>query len=276
MSAFGALITIVLPVFLVVGAGYGMVRLKAFPDQALDGLVKFATGFAVPVLLFRAMFNLDLTVAIRWEHYLSFYGAAFFCFCTGITLARVIWQRRPGEAVAVGFLALFSNSVLLGLPIADRAFGAEVLAKVFALFMIHTPFCYFVGILAMEFSRRDGAPLGQALRRTFEAMFRNALTIGLVTGLLANVAGVRLPGVALEAIDMIAEAALPIALFGIGGVMTRYSLKADPSEALMVSALSILVHPALVWIATTQIFALPQAFVLSAVIIAAMPTGING
>ncbi|MEM0943662.1 MAG: AEC family transporter, partial [Pseudomonadota bacterium] len=39
---------------------------------------------------------------------------------------------------------------------------------------------------------------------------------------------------------------------------------------------SILVHPALVWIATTQIFALPQAFVLSAVIIAAMPTGING
>ena len=34
---------------------------------------------------------------------------------------------------------------------------------------------------------------------------------------------------------MFARAALPVALFGIGGVLTRYALKAEIGEALMIS-----------------------------------------
>lgn len=276
MSAIPALLIIVLPVFLVVGCGYVLVRARVFPADGVDLLVKFATGFAVPVLLFRAMYQLDLGVIAAWQHYASFYGAALASFALGIVLARLIWKRRPGEAVAVGFCALFSNSVLLGLPIMERAYGAGALAQMYALLAVHTPICYFVGILSMEFSRRDGAPVHLALRRTIEAMFKNALTIGLALGLLLNVAGVVLPLPVLAAVDMISNAALPVALFGLGGVLTRYALRGDFSEAITVSLISILVHPALAWLLSAHVFGMGEQFVRAAVVMAAMPTGLNG
>lgn len=68
MHALISLFLIVLPVFLVVGAGYASVKTKVFPDQGVDALVKFATGIAVPVLLFRAIYRLDLGAVLVPEH----------------------------------------------------------------------------------------------------------------------------------------------------------------------------------------------------------------
>ncbi|MEM7669355.1 MAG: AEC family transporter [Pseudomonadota bacterium] len=274
MSVLLALLEIVLPVFMVVAAGYGMVRMRWYPEAGIDPLIKFATGFAVPVLLFRAMYGIDLGKTLRWDHQVSFYAAAFVCFVVGITLARMIWKRRPGESVAVGFCALFSNSVLFGLPIMERAYGR--LDEIYALITFHTPFCYFAGFLAMEFSRRDGMPIPVAIKNALREILRNSLTIGLLLGLAANLIGLSIPAPVSAAIDMIAGAALPVALFAVGGVLTRYSLKSNLGEAGMVAVLSVIVHPALAWFLSYHAFGLAPNFVQSAVIMAAMPTGING
>lgn len=276
MSAAAALLTIVMPVFLVVGAGYAAVRFRIFPDAGVDPLVRFATGIAVPVLLFRAMYNLDLAAAIRWDHLASFYIAALVCFFGAMAAARLGWRRRPGEAVSVGFLAFFSNTVLLGLPIIERAYGAPELEAAFAIVAMHAPFGYLVGILTMEFMRRDGAPLSTALKRTASGMFQNALTIGIAAGLAVNLSGFRLWEPVEGAVDMVARAALPVALFGLGGVLTRYALKRALGEATMASGFSLLVHPFLAWVLAAHVFGLPEPFVRSAVVIAAMPAGVNG
>ena len=276
MSTAAALLVIVLPVFLLVGFGYGAVRTGVFPDRAVDGLIRFATHIAVPVLLFRALYTLDLGAAIRVDHLLSFYGAAAVCFAGAILMARLVWKRRPGVAVAIGFSALFSNSVLLGLPIATRAYGEGALEPVFAIIAFHAPVCYLLGILTMEFARRDGDSAAAAVRRSAAAMFRNALTVGIVLGAGLNLAEVPLPGPLRAMIDMLAEAALPVALFGLGGVLTRYALRAEMGEALMVAGFSLVVHPGLAWLLTAQVFALPPEFVRGAVVIAAMPPGVNG
>jgi hypothetical protein len=276
LSTAAALLTIVMPVFLVVGAGYAAVRLRVFPDASINALVGFATGIAVPVLLFRAMYRLDLGDAIRLDLLVSFYSAMLVCFVVAMALARLAWRRRPGEAVAVGFVAYFSNSVLLGVPILERAYDAAELEAGFAIIAFHAPFGYLVGILTMEFLRRDGASVGVALGRTASAMFRNALTIGLMAGLAVNLAGIELWEPVEGAVDMVARAALPVALFGLGGVLTRYSLKREIGEAGMTSAVSLLLHPFLVWVLADKVFALPPEFVRGAVVIAAMPTGVNG
>ena len=276
MGTVLALMVIVLPVFLLVGTGYAAVRARVFPDAAVDGLIRFATHIAVPVLLFRALYTLDLGAALRLDHLAAFYIAATSCFVLAILAARLGWRRRPGVAVALAFSALFSNSVLLGLPIAGRAYGEGALEPVFALIAVHAPYCYLLGILTMEFARRDGQGVGVALRRSAAAMFRNALTVGILAGAALNLAGVVLPAPLMAAIDMLAEAALPVALFGLGGVLTRYALRAEVGEALMIAALSLVVHPGLAWILSVHVFDLPEAFVRAAVLIAAMPPGVNG
>lgn len=276
MSALAALFLIVLPVFLVVGAGYAAVRFKAFPDAGVTFLVKFATGIAVPVLLFRAIYNLDLARVLEPGLLASFYTGAILSFAAGTFAARRLFGRRPGEAVAVGFCALFSNSVLLGLPIMERAYAAAEMEAAFALIAFHAPFCYLVGITAMEVSRRDGAGAVETAKRVFNEMFHNALTLGILAGFAANLSGIALPEPVLAAVDLIARAGLPVALFALGGVLTRYAFRAEGLEAATTASFSVMLHPAIAWVLATQVFQLSPEFTRAAVLIAAMPTGVNG
>ncbi|MEL6680634.1 MAG: AEC family transporter [Pseudomonadota bacterium] len=270
-----ALLEIVAPVFLVIGAGYAAVRAGVFKDSAVDGLMVFTQSFAIPCLLFAAIARLDLGAVFDPRLLVSFYSGAAICFLLGIIGARILFRRRPGEAVAIGFGALFSNSVLLGLPIMERAFGPESLASNFAIVAIHAPFCYLLGITAMEFSRADGRGFVGTVQSVARAMFRNALMIGLALGFVVNVSGMGLPEPVWAAVDLMTRAALPVALFGMGGVLTRYSLRAELPPGLMVLVLSLGLHPLIAWVLSAQVFALPEGFVRSAVVTAAMAPGIN-
>ena len=265
----------VLPVFLVIGFGYGAVRLKLFPDDMIDALTYFTQRFAIPVLLFAGIARLDLGVVFDWRLLLSFYSGAALCFVLGILGARLLFKRRPGEAVAVGFGALFSNSVLLGLPIMERAYGGEALAANFAIIAIHAPFCYLLGITAMEFARADGRSVPDTARAVAQAMFRNALMIGLALGFAVNLSGLPLPEWAWAAVDMVVRAALPVALFGLGGILSRYAIRKELAEVGMVSTLSLLLHPFIAYVLTAHVFDLPIELVRGTVVTAAMAPGIN-
>lgn len=266
---------VVLPVFLVIGAGYAASRAGVLSVGSVDGIMVFAQSFAVPCLLFRALVDLDLAAVFNPRLLLSFYAGAVIAFALGVLGARKLFHRRPGEAVAIGFGALFSNSVLLGLPIMTRAYGPEALAPSFAIISIHAPFCYTVGVTAMELARADGRGLGATLRSIGRSLFRNALMIGLALGFAVNLSGLGLPGPVRAAVDMMADAALPAALFGLGGILTRYAIKASLAEAGMIAGLSIIVHPAIAYGLSHLVFDLPQDFVRSAVVTAAMAPGVN-
>jgi len=269
------ILEIVLPVFLIVGAGYGCVRVGFFANPQIDALLRFATQFAIPCLLFTAMVNLDLGETFDPIFLLSYYASATAAFAlTGLTAWKV-FGRRPGESVAIGFCALFANSILLGLPIFERAYGPDAMGPSFAIIAMHAPFCYGVGITIMEVARADGRSAADTARAALKAMFRNALSIGLALGLAVNLTGFPLPSALEEATGLLGRAGLPIALFGLGGVLTRYALASGLRESGVIIFASLVVHPALAWWFTHEVFALPPEFVRAAVVTAAMPPGVN-
>ncbi|MEM8740922.1 MAG: AEC family transporter [Pseudomonadota bacterium] len=269
------ILVVVLPVFAVIGAGYAATRLGYFSAGTIDGLMLFAQGFAIPFLLFAAVARIDLGAVFAPGMMVSFYAGATITFVLGAAGARALFGRRPGEAVSIGFSALFSNSVLLGLPITARAFGEEALAPNYALIAIHAPYCYLLGITAMELLRADGRGVAETAQAVLKAMFRNALMIGIAAGLAVNLSGVSLPAPLWDAVDLIARAALPAALIGLGGVLTRYAFRASLGETGMTIALSLIVHPAITFGLGTAVFGLDQGFLNSAVLTAAMAPGIN-
>lgn len=267
---------IVAPVFLVIGAGYLAVRRRLFSDGMVDGLMKFAIQFAVPCLLFRATSTMDLGTAYDWRLISSFYIASTTSFTVASLLAWKLFDRKPGEAIAVGFGALFSNLVLLGLPISERAWGADsdAMASAYAIVSMHAPFCYLLGITSMELLRADGRPLPETATVVARAMFRNSLMIGLGLGFIVNLSGLSLPGVLISSVDIVARAALPAALFGLGGTLTRYSLKASIGEASSISAASLLLHPGITF-GLCLLLDVPDALTRAAVLMAAMAPGVN-
>lgn len=271
---FSEIFNIVAPVFIVVGAGFAAVKCKLLGDEPIDQLMKFAIQFAIPCLLFSATSTIDLSVAFNWRLLLSYYAAAIACFTIAYFVFRHGFKRRPGEAVGIAFGALFSNLVLLGLPISERAWGSGGMEPSFALVSVNAPICYLVGITTMELLRADGRGAIDTARTVGNAIFRNSLMIGIMLGFLVNFSGLTLPGPLLGAIDLLARASLPVALFALGGLLTRYQLSSSLGEAGVISLLSLILQPALVWLLAWQL-QLPEATTRVIVLMAAAAPGLN-
>lgn len=74
---------------------------------------------------------------------------------------------------------------------------------------------------------------------------------------------------------MVGQAALPAALFGLGGVLSRYKILTTLGDATVITFLSTVVHPGIAYILTHHVFALDIGMVRSATIMAAMAPGVN-
>ena len=270
----GALIDVILPVFLVIGFGYLAVWRGFFSDAGVDGLMKFTQSFAIPCLLFRAISTLDLGQNFDLALLTSFYAGALVGFAAGLFGARYIFGRDWEDCIAIGFCCLFSNSLLLGLPITERAYGADALEANYAIIAIHSPFCYAVGITAMEIARNSGGSYAALPGKVLRAMFNNALILGIALGFIVNLGGIPLPGVFTDALDLMIRAALPAALFGLGGVLYRYRPEGDLRTIFYVVAVSLILHPVIVW-GLARWNDLSDAALRSAILTAAMAPGIN-
>lgn len=268
------LLSVVLPVFLVIGAGFAAARRGLIPEAGIDGLMRFAQGFAIPCLLFRAIATLDLGASFDPAVVATFYAGSFACFLLGTAGARWLFGRDWEDSVAIGFCALFSNSLLLGLPITERAFGPGATEANFVIIAVHSPFCYAVGITAMEIARARGSARAAIPGKILRAMLGNGLIVGILLGLLWNLGGLPLPAAVDEALGLVIQAALPSALFGLGGVIARYRVEGDLPTILFVLSLSLLLHPALAWGLGTLV-GLPTDAFRSVVVTAAMAPGAN-
>ncbi|WP_299624341.1 AEC family transporter [uncultured Tateyamaria sp.] len=269
-----ALLDVILPVFLVIGFGYVAVWKGLFPATGVDALMKFTQQFAIPCLLFSAIAKLDLSASLDARLLISFYAGAASGFFLGFAGARILFKRDWEDCVAIGFCCLFSNSVLLGLAINERAYGQEALAGAYAIIAFHSPFCYGLGITAMEIARNRGqSPLVMA-RGVARAMFRNALVLAIAAGFIVNLTGLVLPNVLNDALDLVIRAALPTALFALGGVLIQYKPEGDARVIAMVCAISLIAHPAITWMLGTSL-SVPRDVFNPGVLTAAMAPGVN-
>lgn len=269
-----ALLDVIIPVFLVIGAGYAAVWRNVVSAQTIDGIMQYTQTVAIPVLLFQAIWTLDPDLPIDPALLLSFYAGSSFGFFAGLLAGRFLFHRDWEDAVAIGFCCLFANSVMMGLAVTERAYGADALEANFVIIAMHSPFCYGLGITAMEIARARGKPARDVPMTVLRAMFRNALVIGIGLGLAANLSGLSLPKPATDAIDMIVMTALPAALFGMGGVLYRYRPQGDGRIIAFICAITLVAHPAITYGLGTLTALSKEAF-RSAVLTAAMAPGIN-
>ena len=273
-----ALLDVILPVFLLIGFGYVAARGRLFGETAVDGLMRYAQSFALPVLLYRNVATLDLGAAFAPGLLLSFYIGAGVAFGAGFFAARIGFRRALPDSVAIAFACAFSNSLLLGIPITERAYGPEALAGNFAIISIHAPLIYTFGIVMMEWARSHGQPAhshADLVARVLKGVFTQPLVLGLLLGFAVNLTGLPQPGFLVAATDMLARSALPAALFGLGGVLWRYRPEGDKGLIAVVCLASLVLHPSVSYSLARFGFGLDLDGLRSATITSAQPPGVN-
>ena len=266
---------IVAPVFLVIMIGYASVYLNVIDGKIGSGITKFAQQIALPCLLFINISEIDLSEASPAGMLLSFYIGATICMFLGTSIAYFIFKLNAQDSIVLGFCALFSNALLLGLPITSRAFVENNLFGNYAIIAIHAPFCYLLGITMMELAVIEKNGLNEIISKILKNIASNALFIGIVAGLVFNFASLRLPIYLEEPVILLSSAAIPAALFGLGVVLYQYKLGNNFKEITVIATISLIIHPLIVYLLGTRIFEVSMDNLNSAIITAAMAPGVN-
>lgn len=266
---------IVAPVFLLVGFGYAASAFKMITDAAVDNLLRFVTLFAVTCLLFRATATLDIAASLKPGLLASYYVPAFICFLIGMIMARKIFGQRPGESVAAGFTTLFANSLFIGIPVAQRAYGDAANPTIFAIISIHAATMYGLGVICMEASARDGAGAIAAVGKVVKSLARNPLVIAVGLGFAYNFTNLPIPSAIDDSLKLMSAVALPAGMFAVGAALTRYAIADNLRAAGTMVALKLILHPLLAMLFAVTLFDLATIEAQTVILMAAVPGGMN-
>ena len=264
---------IVGPVFLTILIGYLARRFKRISADGLRGLNDFVFMLALPALLFEGATSsggLGATVAV---------SVVYFTVCIPIYLLAVLvgWKLRRlrlQEAGLFGLDASYGNLSMVGIPVVLAAFGQEGLHNLLAILAFHSILLLPIATVTAEFGINRNASLLRIFRSTMTSLLRNPVVLAVALGGLWSLLMPPLPGVLRNLLHMLGSAVSPVALFCLGGSLTGFNIRRDWPDAVLGTAIKLLVLPAAVWIAAI-LLKLPPLGTAVAVTAAAMPTGAN-
>lgn len=266
---------VVIPVFAIMALGYLSVRFRLYPRDGVKGLVALVNNFLTPCLLFDAMLTSDFGSTFNPAIIAPFYIGAVFSLLVGAIISVKLFGARPGEGVSAGFSALYTNTVLIGIPVIHRAYGEAAMPTTFSIIAFHAPLLITLGMLVMELVRRDGQALLPSLGMAAVKIFQNPLLWGVGLGLTGNYLGIELPEIGTAFFDMMAAAVVPVALFGLGGALNEYRVSESWLQASVMSFLKLMVQPTIAYVLMIHVLHVPLEYARYGIVLAAMPAGIN-
>lgn len=270
------LLTVILPVFVLVLAGYLAARARLISSEGAKGLNDFVLYFCVPPLLFRTMQSVSLDAGSTLRVWGVYYSAVALVW----VIVAVGARRVPGLGAAGGagtaFAATFGNLGMIGLAIAYLAFGEEGLVTAALIIAIHSANHWFFCTLWAEFSlRRDAVAPAAVAAGVAVSLLRNPIVLALLCGAAWNASGLTMPAVGERLISLAGDAAIPTGLFSLGLAVAAYPLRGNLAGISTLIALKMLLFPLAAWALAEFVFTLAPRETALVALFAALPTGMN-
>lgn len=267
------IIVIVLPVFGLLALGLVAVKLRLITPDIADGVGQFAFVLAMPAYLFRTLAVSHLPAAIPWSYWVTYFGAAALAWTLTQMTAKRLFRLEQGEAVLAGMSAAMGNTVMIGIPLLVNAYGEDVGVPIALILGLNLPLTMVVATLMVE--RASGSREGKILFRLGRGLATHPLFIAIIAGSLFSIAGLQLSGAPDQFLMTLGQTGVPCALVSLGGSLARYGIIGRIGPGLYLSAMKLLLTPALVYGLGFYVFHLPAIYLATAVVFASAPVGVN-
>jgi malonate transporter len=261
-------LTVVLPVFGLIGVGYLARQVLLVTDRTGEGLSDFVFGLAVPCLIFRTLVRAEIPAVQPWGYWISYFAGVAVAWGLAMLPGRRFFGLKGISAVVAGFSAGQANTVLVGIPMILKAYGEAGAVPLFLLVAVHLPATMTVATLLAEGRR---ASVFVILRR----LATHPIVVAILAGSACRPLAGLIPQPLWQVIELIGSAAIPCSLIGMGIALRRYGLDKGWKLPALISALKLGLHPLVVFLLATQVFDMPRAWAGVAVLFASCPSGIN-
>jgi len=265
-EVFGALV----PTFILIALGY-IVRTARIATAEQFGMVN---RFGYFVLYPAFLFTLVSGANFAGDDALPFLGGVMGGFLTLALLALGLRLVFRGDGPS--YTSVFQGSV--------RWNGFALLAAATALFgpqgqeligLAFGPLVLTLNIICVIVLARWGSAKATSMRAVLDQIIANPLILACAAGIVTNLIGVRDLGYVSDALRLLGQAAMPIALMCVGAGLDFGALRASLPKVATASAMRLLLAPTLVWAACMLTGASPLATAV-AVGIGSTPTAAAG
>lgn len=235
-------------IWVVIGVGWVIAHLRLVDQRGRKLMAMLAFNVGSPALLFALVSRASLDHLFSRTVVVSVLAVAA-AGLTYLIVARLVFRAGLGQTV-VGFMAsCYTNAANFGLPVAlallgDATWMAPILLLQVALIM---PVC--LAILDVAGAREAGTTL--SVGRYLALPFRNPITVAILAGLVANLAGVPLPEAVMRPVEMVGDTAVPLMLMAFGVTLRLDPLPGggdDRAHLWFTVLLKVVGHPLAAWL----------------------------
>lgn len=283
----------VVPVFILVFAGYFLKRVKLIGDAFVSSCNKFIFNVALPCLLFKNVGECGFQQAFNPK--IMLFSVVSICALCFFLMWLVPKFEKDLKKCGALVQAMFrSNFILLGLPLVINISGEENAGSAAALVAVAIISFNFLATVCLEyFSNRQklsiqhnsseaclqpGAPSGDKKRnqlgRLLLSIAKNPLIIASVIGILYSLSGWELPSIIQDPIYDVAGIATPLALITIGG---QFNFQSARENRLCISVATFvkLVAVPLVFVTISVLLGFRGADLAGLFVFFAAPTAVS-
>jgi malonate transporter len=264
-----------LPVILLIAAGFGVARLGWVRETAVKDLSNLVFLLLTPALLFRTMSRVHIE-QLDFKPVAAYFLAVILLF--GSTFVLQGFNRR---AAVLALAATYSNTVMIGIALVTLVYGPAGLVTLLTLVSVHSLLLLTSATVLLELAVASEKTPGAgrlALRATVFKAIQNAIwhpvTLPLLAGLLFAQTGWRLPPALDAPLALMATSFSPLALMLVGITLAYTRIGQHWRAALLLAGVKNILHPALVfalclWLGVSG---MPMTVMVAA---AALPMGAN-
>lgn len=266
-------ISLSLPLFILIAVGYGLGRFSGWPLSVNEGLNRLCFNVVIPCMLFNVMSDFYKTPPVDYRLLVAFFGSCFIVYAMGHIIAKRFFNLDPISSSVFAIGGIFSNNVMLGIPIATLLLGPESLPSIALVLIFNGLILWTLVTISVEWARSGSFSL-QGVIKTLLSVFKNPIIIGIISGTAWSLLQTPLPDVIGKPVVMVGSMAAPLSLIALGMSLSHYSIREGLRESYAICLLKLLIQPLVIAMIALAI-GLPADEAKVVVLLGSMAVGVN-
>ncbi|SDQ65847.1 AEC family transporter [Thermostaphylospora chromogena] len=269
VGAFATLVAVALLGYLA-----GLLRALRPADEVTLSRLVFLIG--APALLFTTVSTADLA-SIFSPVLVTNLAGVLVVQAVFLIVAGLIWRRGRAELIIGTLAGSYVNAGILGISIGVYVLddGALIVPVILFQLAVLAPIAF---LLLGGVAERRSPGGASSVRRILLRPLRTPMTVAVLLGLVVAVTGLRIPDPVMRPIELVADAAVPVALLAYGLSLSgrgRMEEGGHTRDMVLVVTLKCFVQPTVAYLTGRYLLHVDDTILLAATLFAALPTAQN-
>lgn len=263
--------TVLLPIFILLFAGYLSVKTNFITKEQISALSAFVIRIALPALLLVALASKNLHEIWYPTYFFVYGGVSFVLYLIVFLIFYYFFKHKFSHAAVFAMGGAMSNTGFIGTAILTLLMGNQATVYISLTLIVENVIIITMVLALAEAGLQQQKNVALLLRQTLLKLLKNPVILSVLLGLSCAFMQIQLPAQLHQALDLLGKTASPIALFVIGGGLVGLSIHKVDVESLFLVFAKMIIMPLAVFVGLSLMPNVSQEMLYAGTIIAALP-----